>query len=391
MNELVKAAASVQAPAYLFSEALFEQRAMEVKEAFGPAVDLCFSIKANPFLLGILPKAFSKIEVCSPGELRICEKMHMPMDMVIFSGVNKSEADIERAFHDHVGVMTAESRRHLEMINARGLKEGAVIPVLLRVTGGSQFGMDESDVLDIIRSRNAYPGVVITGLHYFTGTQKRKAKPILKELDYLGELTDRIRETLDFEILNLEYGTGLAVDYFKEDADALEHERLTDIAEAIRQLGEKAHLTVEMGRFFAAPCGVYTTRVVDTKTNMGINYAILDGGLHQLKYDGQIQGMQIPEITHIRSEAARETEAGKWTLCGSLCTTADVLARDASFTDLQVGDLLVFHRTGAYSVMEGMAVFLSRDMPAVYLLGKDGSPVLVRKAGDTWQMNTSAE
>ena len=162
------------------------------------------------------------------------------------------------------------------------------------------------------------------------------------------------------------------------------------IAPDIRALGEKAHLTVEMGRFFAAPCGYYISRVIDVKTNEEINYAVLDGGLHQLKYDGQLQGMQVPMITHVSEGnvvAEQEDTKEPWTLCGSLCTTADVIARNAMFTDLKINDLLVFHRTGAYSVMEGMAVFLSRDMPKVWMLKEDGTLSLLRDRIDTWRMN----
>ena len=132
-----------------------------------------------------------------------------------------------------------------------------------------------------------------------------------------------------------------------------------------------------MGRFFAAPCGYYFTKVMDVKTNYDINYAIVDGGMNQLKYDGQLQGMQIPKIIHLKANESNQDEAKPWTLCGSLCTTADILARNVSFNGLEIGDTLVFCRTGAYSVMEGMAVFLSREMPVVTVYSeKEGLTVL---------------
>lgn len=125
---------------------------------------------------------------------------------------------------------------------------------------------------------------------------------------------------------------------------------------------------------------------MDTKVNDGTHYGIIDGGIHQLKYDGQTQSMQIPPIIHIgkdckTAEAVKETWG--WTLCGSLCTTADVIARNAEFTNLACGDLLVFQRTGAYSVDEGIAMLLSRDMPSVYILNKSGEMKLIRKRLDT--------
>lgn len=385
--ELLKSLASqLPTPAYVFDLDLFRQRAERVREAFGPKVGLCFSIKANPFLLGNLPEVFDKIEVCSPGELTICEKTGADMNKVIFSGVNKTPADVQRAVADSVGTFTAESWLHLELINASALAAGKCVPVLLRLTGGSQFGMDEADVLEIIRRRAEYPGVRIVGIHYFTGTQKRKAALIAKELALVEAFLEKVCAELDFTLERVEYGTGLAVDYFDENAEAKELERLEAVAPAVRALAEKAELTVEMGRFFAAPCGFYFTKVMDTKCNCGIHYAILDGGLNQLKYDGQIQGMQIPKILHL--EADQSQEPVKWTLCGSLCTTADVLARNAEFSGLKMGDVLVFGRTGAYSAMEGMAIFLSREMPVIALYSQNSGLQVVRQMIYTDRFNT---
>ncbi len=371
--------AQLDTPSYIFDLDAFNKRAALVRKYFGEKTGLCFSIKANPFLLGRLPETFDKIEVCSPGELTVCEKTGVDMSKIIFSGVNKTEKDVHRAADDEVGTFTAESRLHVKMINAEGVARGKVFPVLLRVTdvkGGTQFGMEEKEVLDIIANREDYKGMEIVGIHYFTGTQKKKAKPIERELAYITDLLDRVKAELGFVIERVEYGTGLAVDYFDDNADALEEERLASISEPIRALAEKAALTVEMGRFFAAPCGYYLTKVIDAKTNYDINYVIVDGGLNQLKYDGQLQGMQIPKIVHLKNHDG-EDGVKAWTLCGSLCTTADILARAAEFDSLAIGDILVFCRTGAYSVTEGMAVFLSREMPQVSVYSeKDGLQII---------------
>lgn len=381
MNKVLLRTLSAQldTPSYIFDLDEFNKRAALVRKYFGEKTGLCFSIKANPFLLGRLPETFDKIEVCSPGELTVCEKTGVDMSKIIFSGVNKTEKDVHRAADDEVGTFTAESRLHVKMINAEGVARGKVFPVLLRVTdvkGGTQFGMEEKEVLDIIANREDYKGMEIVGIHYFTGTQKKKAKPIERELAYITDLLDRVKAELGFVIERVEYGTGLAVDYFDDNADALEEERLASISKPIRALAEKAALTVEMGRFFAAPCGYYLTKVIDAKTNYDINYVIVDGGLNQLKYDGQLQGMQIPKIVHLKNHDG-EDGVKAWTLCGSLCTTADILARAAEFDSLAIGDILVFCRTGAYSVTEGMAVFLSREMPQVSVYSeKDGLQII---------------
>ena len=133
-----------------------------------------------------------------------------------------------------------------------------------------------------------------------------------------------------------------------------------------------------MGRFFAAPCGYYLTKVMDVKTNQGINYAVVDGGMNQLKYDGQLQGMQIPKIIQLKNNNTPD-DVQPWTLCGSLCTTADVLCRNVELNSLEIGDVLVFCRTGAYSSMEGMAVFLSREMPVISEYSEQNGLTILRE------------
>ena len=388
MEQINKIAGQVATPSYVFDVDEFHRRVALVKEAFGGKTGICFSIKANPFLLGYLPDSFDRIEVCSPGELTICEKTGVDMEKIIFSGVNKTQADVDRAMDDGVGVFTVESYLHIQQINKSACQRGIQVPVLIRLTAGSQFGMDEQDVRHLIENRRDYAGVTIVGLHYFSGTQKRKNALIEKELDHLMDFVQQVEVDYGFKLERLEYGTGLAVDYFAADADELEKARLEAVSLKIREVSEKIHLTVEMGRFFAAPCGYYFTRVMDVKTNMDVNYAILDGGMNQLKYHGQIQGMQIPMIDHVSFGEPVQGEEEKWTLCGSLCTTADLLAKNVPFTGLRIDDVLVFRRTGAYSVMEGMAVFLSREMPEVYVYSAASGLTRIRSMLYTDQFNT---
>lgn len=382
-------AGQVSTPGYVFDTDLFARRVRLVKEAFGEKTGLCFSIKANPFLLPYLPAEFEKIEVCSPGELTICEKIGVDMKKIIFSGVNKTWEDVVRAMEDGVGVFTAESYLHLQFIQECAAQRGLVVPVLVRLTAGSQFGMDKADVLRVIDQRSSYPNIEIVGIHFFSGTQKKKASVIEKELDKLMAFWEEVEKEHGFSLQRLEYGTGLAVDYFTADAEQQEISRLEAVSGKIRDVAEKVDLTIEMGRFFAAPCGCYFTKVMDIKTNEGVNYAILDGGLNQLKYDGQIQGMQIPVIHHIRRVPAGDMQEQPWTLCGSLCTTADVLARNVAFSGLMPGDILAFDRTGAYSVMEGMALFLSRELPEVNVFSVENGLIRLRDIMDASRFNLS--
>ncbi|MBP5268818.1 MAG: alanine racemase [Ruminococcus sp.] len=364
-----KAALTLGTPCYVFDTDVFAKRAAAVKKAFGDRVGLCYSIKANPFLLAALPEEFSYIEVCSPGELSICENVGAPLDKIIFSGVNKTEEDIARAYADGVAIFTAESRLHAELINECAVKNGGRVKLILRLAHGSQFGMDKSDLLDIIDHREQFKGVEIIGLHYFTGTQKTKVRTIEKELALLDELCAELENEHGYKPSHIEYGTGLAVEYYKDFTESTDIALLEEASETVRAFAEKYPLTVEMGRFFAAECGSYLTKVMDIKTTNDINYVICDGGINHVNYYGQNMAMKVPPIEVLDKNG----EESDYCLCGSLCTTADILVRKATLPTLERGDIIAFSQCGAYSVAEGIAAFLSRDMPAAALYSeKDG-------------------
>ncbi len=401
-------ASKVETPAFVFRREEFDRRAALTRDILDDRIGLCYSIKANPFLVGHLPDTFDRVEVCSPGELEICIARNVPPEMIIYSGLNKGAEDIARALDYGVTCITAESRLHLDTLAGIMADREGSVDVLIRISARSQFGIDRREAATIIAGRDEFSGLRFAGLHYFTGTQKRKSKEILRELDFLNRYMDELEADSGFVPERIEYGTGLPAHLFMEkDITTLDQAHdgeltlLKEIAGPLAELSDRAEVTIEMGRFFAASCGHYLSGVVDTKTNDGVNYAVIDGGSHQIRYFGQMQGMQIPFMDRIGEDAepaaedavdpaAGEVDPAAWTICGSLCTTADVLARNAHLPGLCAGDVLVFHQAGAYAVYEGMSHFLSRDLPRIYLEEVDGTLTMLRDRIETNPLNTFA-
>ena len=363
-------------PLYIFDADVFAARLAAVKEAFGGDVSLCYSIKANPFLLRVLPPQLDMLEVCSPGELTVCENSGVDLTRIVFSGVNKTAESVARAMDDKVGVFTAESPLHVQLIEQAAAQRGITVPVLMRLTSDNQFGMDEEIIVSLAAQRAQWPHIEFVGLHYFSGTLKKRPTLVGRELDKLRALAERIRTETGLVLTRMEYGPGLWIDYFGEDPDAAELALLGEIAPLIHAMGQEYCLTVEMGRYYSAPCGTYITTVMDTKTNCGYHYAVVDGGLHQMNYDGQMKGTQVPEIRRLNGA---DGEKEDWCIVGSLCTPNDVLVRRAEMPAPQRGDMLAFCRTGAYSINEGFAFLLSRDLPAVIIWSQAGGAHTARE------------
>ncbi len=375
-NEKLRALAErYGTPLYIFDADEFAARLRMVKAALGDKIRLCYSMKANPFLLACLPTELGALEVCSPGELTVCENAGADLSHIIFSGVNKTRECVDRAIEDGVEVFTVESCLHLDNIEAAAAAAGKQADVLLRLTSDNQFGMDEEELVRAAAERERWPHIRMVGLHYFSGTLKKRPTLIGRELARMEALAERLERECGLHIERMEYGPGLWIDYFGSDPDAAERALLDEAAPLLRDMAERYALTVEMGRFYSASCGWYVTRVMDKKTNCGFHYAIVDGGLHQMNYDGQMKGTAVPPITNLMGT---QGGAEDWCLCGSLCTPNDVLVRAVSMPEPALGDMLAFGRTGAYSINEGFAFLLSRDLPAVVIESEQEGARLVR-------------
>ncbi len=380
---LLNAAERFGTPSFVFDTDEFARQADRIKSAIGD-IPLCYSIKANPFLLHELPKSVSRVEVCSPGELTICQKLNIAPDTIIYSGVNKGADDIGRAVDYGAGILTAESRLHVELINRVCVEKGKRAEVILRLTSGNQFGIDPDEIIDIISNRDKYEAIEFIGLHYYSGTQKKNAAVIEKDICKFKEFIERLEAACGYVPSHVEYGPGAAADYFVPPYEEKDAETLKETAELLKSFAKKYPLTVEMGRFLASSCGTYLTSVADVKNNLGTSYVICDGGINHLKYYGQTMAMQVPPITLLGSDKAYEHS---YTLCGSLCTTADLLVRKAELPELKIGDTLAFGRCGAYTITEGTVLFLSRTMPRVMLYSEKEGIKLVRDFYETNSLN----
>lgn len=384
-------------PTYVFDVGKLSQRVNLIREKLAIGTEICFAMKANPFLTGTLAKQVDRLEVCSPGEYEICIREQINPEKIVVSGVNKTLESMERilSYSQGVGIYTIESPLHYEILKQCAGRLEKKLRVLLRLSSGNQFGMDETALGQVLAEIQKDNCMEVIGIHYYAGTQKN-AKKIENELQYLNEYGARLRQEFGLECLELEYGPGLMVSYFEnagvkeqEAADAVS--QLDRLKELLEKMTAYDHISIELGRFLTAECGYYMTKVMDRKQTDGAGFAIVDGGIHQINYYGQMMGMKKPYMQILQG---RETEEGngvshateKWTICGSLCTINDVLVRQVEIAPFNIGDIFVFERCGAYSVTEGMAMFLSRELPQVLLVDNDGTIEVMRKKTqiNTW-------
>ena len=384
---LQEAARTYNTPCYIFDLDVFISRIRRMEQILGKQVNIYYAMKANPFLTAAAAQTAGGLEVCSPGEYAICRRARVPAQKIVLSGVNKEESHIRSVMAEQgAGTYTAESLNQLRLLEACAGAAGRTgVRVLLRLTSGNQVGMDEEDILASIRNRDSYPHLDLAGLQYYSGTQKKGMEKIEKELVKLDSFMDFVREHLDFEFRELEYGPGFQIPYFEGQEQADEEILLQEFKKALDSLHFKGIIFLEAGRFLAAPCGSYLTRVADVKRSQGQNYCIVDGGINHVNYYGQTMAMKVPAYRYIPQDNPVRPPASQTS--GDLCTSGDILVKNLPLDGLMTGDLLVFDRIGAYSVTEGIYLFLSRKLPVVLTCTQEHGLSLVRDALPTDILN----
>ncbi len=371
---------------YVFDIGKLKARIAHLQAALPPEVVLCYAVKANTFITKELIDTIHRFEICSPGEAEICRAVGVPSENMVISGVYKTPEVMEAmvtdpSFHP---IYTVESLEQYELFRRLAKTYGRTLPLLLRLTNGSQFGINKGDIEQIVARRGETPEVDILGIQFFSGTQKTSLKKLKREVGKLDDLLTLLEEKYGFAAQELEYGPGFPVNYFQSD-ELDEAELLSGFSELLRDMTHHPKVTLELGRSIAASCGTYYTHIVDLKRNQEQNYALVDGGMHHLVYFGQHMAMKQPFFHVCGKEHLPATD--QWNLCGSLCSMNDVMTKQSPLPDLALGDVLAFENAGAYCMTEGISLVLSRDIPAVYPLLENGTAVQVRKAFDTATLN----
>ncbi len=376
----------IKTPSFVFDIDALIDRVNGIKSLLAHGEKLCYAIKANPFLVNDLKDVVDCFEICSTGEFRIAMRAGVPPEKVVLSGVYKEEGDIREI----VGICkdkatyTVESPSQFHLLEKVANEYGLTLDVILRLSSGNQFGMDENTILGLFSTEQNT--LKIKGIQYYSGTQKKREK-ILKEIESVVDFANRL-EASGNTIERIEYGPGLRVAYFEGDEEVDEKAAVEEVSNAFAKSDNKREIVYEAGRFIAAYCGKYYTSIVDIKNTNGTQFCIVDGGINHLNYYGQTMAMKKPHIRQFSSDFAEKKDGEKQicTICGSLCTVSDVLVKSLPLEDVKSGDILEFARTGAYTVSEGIYLFLSRDMPRIYKK-KEGKITLVRDVFCTDTLN----
>lgn len=345
-------------PLYIYSLKTFIRHFEVIKKAFGDKPHIiCYAAKANSNL-AILKTAGllgGGADVVSGGELQLALKAGIKPEKIVYSGVGKTDEEIEFALNSKILFISAESLPELESIAgiAKRLKISA--PVAIRVnpdidpkthphiaTGlkETKFGLSETD------SKKAYNYIYSNkwlnpiGISMHIGSQVGYVRPYVDAARKIINLYKYLkRRSLPLKYIDI--GGGWAA-YFRPEDNIPEPD---DYVSAMSGLFSdlKATIIVEPGRAIIGNAGILLMKVIAVKRNGGKNYCIVDAGMNDF-----IRPV-LYNAKH-RIEPVRKISGGKvlYDIVGPLCESGDFLARGVRLPKVEKGGYLALFTAGAY-------------------------------------------
>jgi diaminopimelate decarboxylase len=400
---LLRAAARFGTPFYLYDFDVIEERVHALRRALGPRFELAYAVKANPALgiLSFLRKLGLSSDVASRGELLAVRRAGCPPSKILSTGPAKSDADLEALVRAGVSQIHVEGEWELEQLEKIGRRLRKSVRVGLRLNptwgiaekramiggpGAKKFGFDLASAERVLRRKKSFPHLEICGFQVFNASNVLDADLLVANTRRVLSLALSLSKKYDVSMRTVDFGGGFGVPYADGERPldlGILRKGLGDVAREARASGlpDSTRLVFEPGRFLVAEAGQYVVRVLGTKRSRGVDYVLVDGGLHHFLRPVLFQSPHrvrlLPGKTGDRPRRSSHLQKSL-VLAGPLCTSLDVLHPAARLPLPERGDLLAFENAGAYGYTESMPLFLSHEWPAEVGVRR-GSLALLRR------------
>ncbi len=363
-------------PTYVYSQAalLANNRKLE-RQLVGLPSLICYSVKANSNLkiLSLLRRAGAGFDVVSGGELVRVLRAGAKPKKTVFSGVGKTEAEVDSGINAGILMFNVESAGELELIQRRARALGKIAGISIRVnpdvvakthpyvsTGQvvHKFGVPKEDARVLYRQAARSKHMLIRGVACHIGSQILEVEPFLKAFDEILGVAEGLRaEGIEVEYLDL--GGGYGIRYSDEkpfDFNCL----IKGIAAPVR--GTPYRLILEPGRALVGEAGILLTRVLYVKRNQQKNFVVVDAGMNDLMRPALYGSYH--EIVPVEQRSGGTVRVD---IVGPLCETGDYLAQDRKMPEIRAGDLLAVLTAGAYGYVLA-SNYNTRPRPAEVLV-----------------------
>jgi diaminopimelate decarboxylase len=347
-------------PCYVYSKSALTQAFESFSAGFKDCDHLvCFAVKANPSLaiLNLFAKLGAGFDIVSGGELARVLAAGGDPKKIVFSGVGKTEAEMQAALNAGIFCFNVESASELQRLNDVASFMGKVAPISLRVnpnvdakthpyisTGlkNNKFGVAYEDALDIYLQAAKMSNIAIHGVDCHIGSQITELSPFLDAFDRVLALVDALAEN-GIVIQHIDAGGGIGICYNDETPP-----EFTVFATAMRaKLGSRnVKLVFEPGRALVGNAGVLLTKVEYLKHTESKNFAIVDAAMNDLMRPALYDAFHDIKAVKPKQD---DTEALTYEIVGPVCESGDFLGHDRTLA-LVEGDILAIMSAGAYGM-----------------------------------------
>jgi diaminopimelate decarboxylase len=347
----------VGTPVYIYSARTLRRHFRVVRDAFEDTdTVICFAMKAlsNLSILKLFSDLGAGFDIVSAGELMRCLKAGADPAKIVFSGVGKTDNEIEAALNADILMINVESRPELYRVSevARRLQRSA--RVSLRVnpdldpgthphisTGhrDSKFGIPLAQVREYYAEAGSLPNLDLAGLSTHIGSQITETSPFEEAARKVAGIVRDLRAK-GIALKYLDLGGGLGIPYEEEPPDPAQY--AAALLGPLRELGIK--IIIEPGRVLVGNAGILVTRVLYVKETDVKRFVVVDGAMNDL-----IRPVLYEAYHEIRPvEQAREASLQTADVVGPVCESGDFFARERELPYVRAGELLAVMSAGAY-------------------------------------------
>ena len=377
-------------PCYVYSRAAIAAAYAEFERALrGRDALVCYSVKANSNLavLALLARLGAGFDIVSGGELARITAAGGDARKTLFSGVGKSESEIELALQKGVFCLNLESEAELERVAAIARRLGRRAPVAFRVnpdidarthpyisTGlrEDKFGVAHAEAERLYARAAAMASVELLGIGCHIGSQLTRAAPLVAAVERLVALADRLAAA-GIALGHVDVGGGFGIRYQDENPQPIAE----FVAGVLAALGNRKHrLILNPGRSLVGNAGLLLTRVEYLKPGPARNFLVVDAAMNDLVRPALYGAWH--EVRPVREPESGAASA-VYDVVGPICESGDFLAKARTLAARQ-GDLLALMSAGAYA-MAMSSNYNSRPRPAeVLVAGAEAQLVRSREA-----------
>ena len=381
-------------PFHLYDEKGIRENAARVRQAFSwnPGFREFFAVKAtpNPYLLDIFRQEGCGADCSSYTELMLAKAVGMDGSHIMFSSNETPREDFLLA-KDTGAIINLDDFTHIDFVeNLFGTlpetiscryNPGGTYTIsngIMDNPGDAKYGMTREQIFEAFRILRK-KGVKHFGIHSFlvSNTVTNDYYPSLAKTLFMLAVELEKETGADIAFINLSGGVGIPYRPDQTPNDILA------IGEGVRKVYEEVlvpagmgdvAIYTEMGRFMTGPYGVLVTRAIHKK-HIYKEYIGVDACACNL-----MRPAMYGAYHHITVAGKEDAPCDhKYDVVGSLCENNDKFAIDRMLPEIETGDLLVIHDTGAHGFSMGYN-YNGKLRSSEILLCADGSTKLIRRA-----------